>query len=217
MNFDNVKGIIFDADGTLLDSMDIWTEIGTRFLLSKDITIKKELAEEISTLSYEQAAAYYIEHFDPTATVQDIRDGVNGLVKNFYFEEVVLKDGVKEFLAFLKERSIKMCVATATDKFLIEKALERNGILPYFSNVFTCGEVGAGKDSAKIFEEALKHLGTKKSETLVFEDAHYAVVTAKSAGFTVVAIEDDAEKKYKEKIKSLSDYYVTSYKDLISH
>lgn len=217
MNFDNVKGIIFDADGTLLDSMDIWTEIGTRFLLSKDITIKKELAEEISTLSYEQAAAYYIEHFDPTATVQDIRDGVNGLVKNFYFEEVVLKDGVKEFLAFLKERSIKMCVATATDKFLIEKALERNGILPCFSTVLTCGEVGAGKDSAKIYEEALKHLGTKKSETLVFEDAHYAVVTAKSAGFTVVAIEDDAEKKYKEKIKSLSDFYVTSYKDLITN
>lgn len=215
MNFDNVKGIIFDADGTLLDSMNIWTEIGKRFLFSKNITIEEGLAEEISTLSYEQGAAYYIEHFDPTATVQDIRDGVNALVKDFYFDEVVLKDSVKEFLDFLKKRSIKMCVATATDKFLIEKALERNGILPYFSDVLTCGEVGAGKDSAKIYEEALKLLKTKKSETLVFEDAHYAIVTAKNADFTVVAIEDDAEKKYKEKIKNLSDFYVTSYRELI--
>lgn len=215
MNFKNIKGIIFDADGTLLDSMDIWTEIGTRFLLSKNITIEKELAEEISTLSYEQAAAYYIEHFDNTATVQDIRDGVNALVKSFYFEEVVLKDGVKEFLEELKNRGIKMCVATATDKFLIEKALERNGILPYFSAVLTCGEVGAGKDSAEIYERALKELNINKDEALIFEDAHYAIVTAKNAGFKVVAIEDDAERKYKEKIKALADFYITDYKGLL--
>lgn len=215
-NFKNINGIIFDADGTLLDSMNIWTEIGKRFLLSKNITIEEELAEDISTLSYEQGAAYYIEHFDPTATVQDIRDGVNALVKDFYFEEVVLKDGVKEFLEELKKRGMKMCVATATDKFLIEKALERNGILPCFSAVLTCGEVGAGKDTAEIYEQALKALGTKKSQTLVFEDAHYAVVTAKNAGFTVVAIEDNAERKYKEKIKSLADFYTEGYADLIN-
>lgn len=215
MNFEKINAIIFDADGTLLDSMDIWTEIGTRFLLSKGITIKKELAEEISTLSYEQAAAYYIEHFDNTATVQDIRDGVNALVKSFYFEEVTLKRGVKEFLEKLKKLGIKMCVATATDKFLIEKALERNGILHYFESVLTCNEVGAGKDSAEIYEQALKSLDTDKADTLIFEDAHYAIVTAKAAGFSVVAIEDGAERKYKEKIKALSDYYVTSYLDLI--
>lgn len=214
MDFKNVKAIIFDADGTLLDSMDIWTEIGTRFLLSKGINIKEELAREISTLSYEQAAEYYIKHFDSTATVEDIRNGVNALVRNFYFDEVVLKDGVKEFLSYLKSLGIKMCVATATDRFLIEAALKRNGILSYFEDVLTCEEVGAGKNEPIIYEKALELLGTDKSDTLVFEDAHYAIVTAKKAGFKIVAIQDDAEKRHEEKIKTLSDVYITSYSEL---
>lgn len=214
MDFKNVKAIIFDADGTLLDSMDIWTEIGTRFLLSKGINIKEELAREISTLSYEQAAEYYIKHFDNTATVEDIRNGVNALVRNFYFDEVVLKDGVKEFLSYLKSLGIKMCVATATDRFLIEAALKRNGILSYFEDVLTCEEVGAGKNEPIIYEKALELLGTDKSDTLVFEDAHYAIVTAKKAGFKIVAIQDDAEKRHEEKIKALSDVYITSYSEL---
>ena len=107
-----------------------------------------------------------------------------------------------------------MCVATATDRFLIEAALKRNGILSYFEDVLTCEEVGAGKNEPIIYEKALELLGTDKSDTLVFEDAHYAIVTAKKAGFKIVAIQDDAEKRHEEKIKALSDVYITSYNEL---
>ncbi|MGN0525932.1 MAG: HAD family hydrolase [Acutalibacteraceae bacterium] len=213
----NIKGAIFDMDGTVLDSMELWQNVGIEFLLKNGITPPPDTVELFCTLSIKQAAQYYINNFDNTKTEQEIIDGINGMVEDFYFNIVELKPGVKEFLELLKKINVKMCVATATDTYLIEKALKRNNIYNYFTEIFTCTNVGHGKDEPIIYREALKHLGTKKNETFIFEDALYAMKTAKNDGFNVVCIKDIAEKAEVETLKQYSDYYIQDYFGLIEH
>ena len=210
----NIEGAIFDLDGTILDSMHIWSDIGLLFLKNKGIEPPEGIEDEFVKMSMVQAAEYYIKNIDPTATVMDIVNEVNSLVQGFYFNEVIKKDGVEEFLEFLKSKNVKMCIATATDKHLVQKALERNGILEYFSEIFTCGSVGAGKDTPVIYDVALEHLGTPKENTFVFEDALYAIETANKAGYNIVGINDISEKADPEDVKKLCNYYINDYAEI---
>ena len=107
----------------------------------------------------------------------------------------------------LKEMGAKMCVATATDRYLVDNSLKKCGVREYFSEIFTCNEVGHGKDEPVIYEKALQYLGTKREKTVVFEDAIYAMETAKNAGFLVVGMFDKAEKDQR-RVQNLADHYI---------
>lgn len=217
-NIKDIKGAIFDLDGTILDSMFIWTEIGYKFLEEKHIQLPPGTSDEqFTTMSLMEAAEYYIKHFDNTATIESIVADINRLVEGFYFNEVLKKDGIKEFLDYLKAKDVKMCIATATDKYMVEKALERNGLRDYFSEIFTCNGVGAGKVSPKIYDVALDHLGTDKEYTYVFEDAFYAIETANKAGYNIVGIKDVSEKAPEEEIKKLCNYFIHTYSDIYQY
>ena len=213
----NIQGAIFDLDGTILDSMHIWSEIGLLFLKNKGIEPEPGVEDEFVKMSMVQAAEYYIKNIDPTATVMDIVNEINSLVQGFYFNEVIKKEGSKEFLEFLKNRNVKMCIATATDKHLVEKALERNGIREYFSEIFTCSSVGAGKDTPVIYDVALEYLGTPKENTYVFEDALYAIETANKAGYNILGIKDVSEKADPEDVKKLCNYYISDYSEIYKY
>ena len=212
-----IKGAIFDLDGTILDSMFIWSEIGYKFLEKKNIHLPAGADEQFTTMSLMEAAEYYIKHFDNTATIEGIVADINSLVENFYFNEVLKKPGIEEFLEFLKNRGVKMCVATATDKYMVENALERNGLLHYFSEIYTCNGVGAGKNSSLIYDISLEHLGTTKEETFVFEDALYAIETANKAGYNIVGIKDVSEKADPEVIKGYCNYFINNYKEIYQY
>ena len=212
-----MTGAIFDLDGTLLDSMYIWTEIGLKFLKNEGVTPPPGASEQFVKMSLVQAAEFYIKNYAPDKTVMDIVKSINALIEDFYFKEVGLKDGVREFLEYLKSKIVKMCVATATDKYMVEKALERNGIREYFSEIFTCTSVGAGKDTSVIYDRALEHLGTFKKTTFVFEDALYAIETAKKADYKIVGIFDVSEPAEPEKVKELCDVYINNYSEIYKY
>lgn len=213
----NIEGAIFDLDGTILDSMFIWNEIGYKFLEKKNIQAPPGADKEFIKMSLMQAAEYYIQHFDNTATIESIINDINNLVQDFYFYQVKKKPYIDEFLEYLKNRGVKMCIATATDKYLVEKALERNGIREYFSEIFTCNGVGAGKDTPVIYETALEHLGTDKEKTFVFEDALYAIETANKADFNIVGIKDVSETASPETIKALCNIFINDYSEIYKH
>ena len=213
-NMNNITGAIFDLDGTVFDSMHIWSEIGLRFLAEKGVKPEPGIEDEFVKMSMTQAAEYYIKNVDPSETVLGVVEAVNKLVEGFYYNEVLLKDGIKEFLEFLKQRNVKMCVATATDRHLVERALERNGIRDYFSEIFTCTSVGAGKDSPVIYDKALEFLGTDKENTYIFEDALYAIETANKAGYKILGIKDVSEKADPETVKSFCTFYIENYSEI---
>ena len=206
-----IKGTIFDLDGTLVDSMWIWDNIGEAYLRSLEIEPRENLAETFKTFTLEQAAEYYREHYGVTLSVNEIVDGVNKMVAEIYRTKVTLKSGVREFLETLKSYDIKMCVATVTDRPIVEDVLVNLGIRDFFSGIFTCAEVGYNKETPHIYRAALKALGTKKDETVVFEDALHALITAKKDGFMVAAVYDRHERNQTQ-MKENGDYYITDFK-----
>ena len=209
-----IKGAIFDFDGTLLDSMFIWDTIGEEYLRSLGKEPHEDLKETFMTLTLEEAAVYYREHYGVTLSVKEIVDGVNAMVEQTYRTKVTLKPGISEYLAWLKENGVRMCVATVTDRYLVEETLDRLGVRHYFSEIFTCAEVGFGKDKPIIYQKALEHLGTEKSDTYVFEDLPFALNTAKTDGFPTVGIYDRHE-AHQDELKELADYYVLDFTDHI--
>ena len=207
-----LKGAIFDFDGTLVDSMYIWDTIGEDYLRSLGKEPHEDLKETFMTLPLEEAAEYYRTHYGVTLSVKEIVDGVNTMVEGIYRTRVALKQGVADFLAQLKDNGTRMCIATVTDRYLVEETLDRLGILQYFSEIFTCAEVGYGKDKPIIYRKALEHLGTTKNETYVFEDSLFALKTAKADGFTTVGVYDRHENR-QDNLKNLADYYIVDFAD----
>ena len=209
-----IRGAIFDVDGTLLDSMFIWDTIGETYLRSIGYEPKENLNEVFKNMSLRQAARYYQTEYGVTQSIDEIMDGVNAMLERYYRFEVPLKPGVADLLERLRQDGVKLCIATATDRHLVEAALDRCGVLSCFGEIFTCNEVGHGKDEPDIFEASLRFLGTRREETLVFDDALYAVRTAKEAGFLVAAGYDSHERSQAE-IRARSDLYLEDLTQLV--
>lgn len=209
-----IKGAIFDLDGTILDSMWIWDSFGENYLRSLGKEQPKENLNKIfKTFTLEQSAQYYRKHYGVTLSVKENVTGVNAMVEEHYNSKVELKHGITDFLKNLYKKGVKMCVATVTDRYLVEATLKRLNIREYFSEIFTTTEVGYDKTTPHIYRTALAHLGTKKSETVVFEDAYHALLTAKNDGFIVAAVYDKHESR-QEDMKTNSDYYITDFKSV---
>ena len=206
-----MKAAIFDMDGTLLDSMYIWDNIGFSYLREKGIEPPPDLYERLKPLSLEQCVQYFSRELGIKSAPEEMIDEINRLVQDEYIFKAPLKPGVPEFLEKLRRRGIALCVATATAHYQSEAALKRLGIYDYFSFILTCSEVGAGKDDPRIFELALQKLGVPKSEAVVFEDALHAVQTAKAAGFRVVALREKSAAADENQIRALADVFIDSF------
>ena len=205
-----IKGAIFDLDGTLIDSMFIWDTIGEEYLKSLDITPKENLAEVFKAFTLEQTAEYYRNNYGVELSTQEIIYGINNMVAETYRTKVTLKPGVSDFLKRLHRAGVKMCIATVTDRVIVEAVLNRLNVRNYFSEIFTCAEVGYSKETPEIYRQALEHLGTEKNETVVFEDVLHALKTAKDDGFMVASVYDKHEPR-QEEMKMISDYYITDF------
>ena len=211
-----IKGAIFDIDGTLLDSMPVWENAGARYLATLGIEARSDLKERLDALSLTEGALYMQKEYKLSVTTEEILEGVNQVVKDFYFKEAVLKPGVCDLIQKLKKNQVRLIIATATDAEMAKAALIRNGIWKDFDGMITCEEAGAGKTSPTVFELAREHLQTKKEETWVFEDSLYAVKTASKAGFPVCSIYDAYSRDNTEEIRTFSDIYVKDFYEIKS-
>ena len=205
-----IKCAIFDFDGTLFDSMFIWDSVGEIYLRSFGKEPKPSMREDVRALSLYQSACYFQKEYDLALSVEEIMAGINQTIEHFYIHEVLPKHGVVDFLEQMKKAEIPMCIATASDRCQIEAALGRCGMEHYFEAIFTCGEVGHGKDEPIIFQKAMEHFGADRSAAIVFEDALHAVQTAKADGFSVVAVFDNSEKRQNE-LRDLADCYIADF------
>lgn len=210
-----IDGVIFDMDGTLLDSMFVWDIVDRDFVKSKGITPKADYVEAFKYMPQADAAAYYQREYGVSGSVEDIMRDLDALMARYYFTTVARKPGALELVERLHAHGVKMCIATATDRCLAEEALRRNGLLGYFSRLFTSQEIGITKTHPDIYEAALNHLGTEKENTLVMEDALYAIRTAKKAGFHVVGVYDASEEANQAEIHRLVDLFVPSGLELL--
>lgn len=161
-------------------------------------------------MSLYQSACYFQQEYGLSLSVDEIMAGIHRTIEHFYTHDVLPKPGVIEFLERMQKADIPMGIATASERSLIQAALRRCGMERFFKAIFTCNEVGYGKDEPIIFRKAMDSFGADRRTTFVFEDAYHAVQTAKADGFTVVAVLDDSEKRQDE-IRKLSDCYLEDF------
>lgn len=209
-----IKCAIFDFDGTIFDTMEVWDSVAKIFLTSLNRNPKPDLTDVIKTMSLYQSAKYLKKEYSLSLSVEEIMEGINKIIEDFYFYEALPKKGVVKFLEELKRRGIHICIATATDRYLIEAALKRCEMENYFEKIFTCTEVRHGKDEAIIYEVAAEYFGAGKDESIVFEDAFHAIETSKKAGFVVAGVFDKSETNQSE-IRNMSDYYIEDFQNTV--
>ena len=205
-----LKCAIFDFDGTLFDSMFIWDSVGEIYLHSLGKEPKPSMREDVRVLSLYQSACYFKEEYEINLSVDEIMTGINRTIEHFYIYEVQPKEGVVSFLNKMKQQRISMCIATALERYQIEAALQRCKMEHLFDAIFTCTEVGHGKDEPEIFRRAMEYFGANRNNTVVFEDAIHAVQTAKRDDFKVIAVFDNSEKRQTE-IQELCDCYISNF------
>lgn len=206
---------IFDMDGTVLDSMQAWVDAIGHILTRRGITPPADLREITRPMNGMLLVDYLQREFLPGITGREITDEVGAYMEDFYSNRAQAKAGVKNFLSLLKMEGVQCYLATATHRELVRRAIAHAGLEPYFKGIITSGEVGKNKiDSPDIYEWAMKRMGGNKADTVVFEDALFAIRTAKKAGFRVAGVYDPDSEADQEEIRALSDYYITSFEEL---
>jgi len=211
----DIKGAIFDLDGTLVDSMWVWTQIDVDYLRMKGHSMPKNLRNEIVHLSFSQTAVYFKEKFNLDDSIEKISEDWHAMAFNHYSNNVKLKLGVKDFLNMLKSLKIKIALATSNSIPLLEACLKNNEIYDYFDSITTTDEVSTGKDCPDVYLLAANKLGIHPKDCLVFEDILPAVQGAKAANMKVIAVEDTECLDSKEDLLKYADKYIHSFEELL--
>ena len=212
--FNQIKAVIFDLDGTLVDSMGLWRDIDIEFLNARGIEYKDDLQEKIEGMSVTETAVFCKDYYKLTESVEELKEIWNQMAEDKYRYEVQLKPGVMEFLEELKRRGIKMGIATSNSKELIAAVNEAYHFDRYISCVVTSCSVNRGKPAPDVYLEAARQLSVLPEECLVFEDIVKGIEAGKNAGMLVCAVEDSFSAEQRERKKAISDYYIESYDEI---
>lgn len=209
-----IQAVIFDLDGTLVDSMWIWTAIDREFLKSVDRKLPNDLQQCIEGKSFYETAQYFKQRFELTQSIETIMDTWNEMAYEKYANEVTLKPHVREFLNYLKQHQIKIGIATSNSRILTEAVLEKKGVQDYFDVILTGCEVGAGKPAPDVYLNTAKKLQVLPENCLVFEDLAQGIMAGKNAGMHVCAVSDAYSEYQLSEKRKLADYFIEDYRQL---
>jgi len=210
----NKKAVIFDLDGTLVDSMWMWKAIDIEYLGRYGYDLPATLQKDIEGMSFSETAVYFKETFQIPDTLEEIKATWNRMAYDKYTKEVPLKKGVQKFLDYCKENRILLGIATSNSRELVDATLKALNIKEYFACVMTACEVAKGKPAPDIYLAVAEKLQAEPSRCLVFEDIEMGIMAGKNAGMEVCAVEDEFSMNQIEAKKKLADYYIKDYFDI---
>lgn len=207
--------IIFDLDGTLIDSMWVWPKIDTAYLERFNIIAPNDIDAALGGKSFTESAIYFKERFQLEHTVEQIKEDWTRMAWDFYMNQVTLKENVQEFLDFLADQQIRIGIATSNNKELVDGVLEKLGIRCYFTSVRTSCEVEKGKPHPYIYLRVANDMEVKPHRCLVFEDIPNGILAGKAAGMEVWGIEDRQDEETRRRVINLADKFITNYAEAI--
>lgn len=208
---DNSKAIIFDLDGTLIDSMNVWSDIDKEFFKMHDLPFEKDYQKEIGHKGLKEIAAYTKTRYNLKESEDEIISIWLDMAKEAYAYKIPLKEGVKSFLEYLQSKNIKMGIATSNSLELTELVLKHHDIYKYFSKVVTVNELKTNKGSPDIYLHISDSFGLVPSECIVFEDLLTGIKTAKKAGYKVVGVKEISSLDKEKEIREIADLYISNY------
>ena len=215
MKLDKIQGAIFDMDGTILDSIGVWDKIDHDYLASRGIEVPEDYARAISSLTSVECAKYSIERFDLSDSVEDLINEWEERALFEYSNNLSLKKGAKEYIERLKEKNIKIALATSSSKNLYEAALKHTGVYDLFDAFISTDNTKNGKGEPEVYLLAAQMLGVPIENCIIFEDVPHAVKGAKKSGAKVCAVFDKRWEEDEETLKNLADEYIKSFKELL--
>ncbi len=206
---ENYEAVLFDLDGTLIDSMWMWHDIDVEYLGRYGIDIPDDLGQAIEGMSYTETAVYFKERFNIPQTIDEIKATWTEMTRDIYCTRVPLKKGVTKFLKHLKALGIKTAIGTSNSEALARDVMAAVGLDEYIDTLVTACMVSGGKPKPDIYLKAASDLGVSPDKCIVFEDIPQGIMAGKNAGMKTVAVYDEASKDLTTEKISLSDYYVT--------
>lgn len=210
----NKKAVIFDLDGSLVDSMWLWRDIDIEFLAERGMTLPDTFQREIEGMSFTETAIYSKERFQLTESVEELKDIWNKMAMDKYSNEVDFKPNAELLLQYCKEHQIRLGIATSNSRELVNAVSGALGLHNYIDVIVTSCDVNRGKPAPDVYLEAARQLGVSPEECLVFEDVPAGIMSGKNAAMTVCAVEDDFSKESVAEKRELADYYISDYQQI---
>jgi HAD superfamily hydrolase (TIGR01509 family) len=211
----DIDAVIFDLDGTLVDSMWMWRSIDIEYLGRFGLEMPNDLQRCIEGMSFSETAVYFKERFGITDSLEQIKSDWNKMAWEKYRDEVPVKEGVLELLKHLKQEKIPAGIATSNSRELVDLIVQKHGIQEYFQSIRTSCEVEKGKPSPDIYLLVAQDLGVACERCLVFEDVLQGVMAGKNANMKVCAVHDEYSVKDQEEKTGLADYFVYSMTEVL--
>lgn len=217
MILDNKRAVIFDLDGTLVDSMWMWKDIDIEYLGRYGYELPENLQREIEGMSYTETAVYFKETFQIPDSLGEIKRTWYEMAREKYAREVPLKPGAAEFLERMASQGIAMGIATSNGRGLVDAVSASLGLERYISVISTACDVNKGKPAPDIYLHVAGQLQVKPCDCLVFEDVPMGILAGKNAGMEVCAVEDAASLRQDAQIRELADYYIRDYREILNN
>jgi HAD superfamily hydrolase (TIGR01509 family) len=215
--YEDIKAVIFDVDGTLIDSMWIWRQVDIEFLGKRGIPLPERLQAEIEGMSYSETAIYFKARFDLPDSLEEIKEEWRLMAEDYYKFHIKLKSGAKEFLKLLYDKDYPIGIATSNSRELVDNMLENHDIRQYFSIIRTSCEVDKGKPHPDVYLKVAEDMGLEPRHCLVFEDTVSGVMAAKSAGMKVFAMADEVSEESKDKLIEMTEGYIHSFDEVTEY
>ena len=211
MKLSEIKGVIFDLDGTLVDSMWMWKTIDIEYLGKRGLDCPEDLQKKIEGMSFSETAVYFKERFHLPDSLEEIKAEWTRMSLDKYEHQVPLKPGAGRFLQFLKDHNIPMGIATSNGQAMVDGVLDALKIRPFFDSVATACEVKAGKPAPDIYLYVAGKLGVKPEDCLAFEDVPAGIQAGKAAGMRVIAMADEFSRAMEEEKRRLADFWADDF------
>ena len=207
-------GVIFDCDGTLVDSMEAWHEVDRTLAAEAGITLTKADSDAITAMSLDEASAYLHERCGLGASTAAVKALIFEWMRAFYAHEVEARPGALAFVRGLRERGVPMAVASSTPPDMLACCIERCGFAPYMKAVVSVDDLGTSKREPAVYDHARRFLGTDRAHTWGFEDAAYALDTLRAAGYRTGAIYDNDISGPWDALAARADFLIATWEDL---
>ena len=209
------KAIIFDLDGTLIDSMALWRDVDSEFLNSRGISVPADLFDHLPAgNSFIQTAQYFKDRFALHETCEEIMQIWTSMVADHYANSIPLKKGADLLLNQISKAGLKIGLATSNSRELAEKSLRYNSVWHFFDFAATGDQELMGKPHPDIFLACARGLGVDPSACVAIEDTLHGVQAAKAAGIYTIAIDDQDSASDQDRIKCLADAFCLDYLDI---
>jgi HAD superfamily hydrolase (TIGR01509 family) len=182
-----IEAVVFDLDGVLVDSEQVWDEVRREYVISKGGRWTDRAQRDMMGMSSVEWSRYVAEELGVDETPEQISKDIAGRVGDVYREALPLLPGAREAVERLAERW-PLAIASSSNREIIDLVLEAGDLGRFFKATVSSEEVGAGKPAPDVYLEAARRLEVEPGDCAAIEDSHNGIRSAKSAGMRVIAI-----------------------------